>query len=139
MIHTDCIFCKIIAGRADAHRVFEDQHTLAFMDLYPAADGHTLVIPKQHFVTLFDIDDQHVAAVARSARRIAAAMRTVWAPDGLTASQANGRAAGQTVGHYHVHLIPRADGQRMQWHGQAAASADDLAARASVLREALEV
>lgn len=137
MNHDNCIFCRIIAGRAEAHRVLEDQHTLAFMDLFPAAEGHALVIPKQHFVTLFDIDDEYVSAVARSARRVAAAMRAAWAPDGLTASQANGRAAGQTVGHYHVHLIPRMEGQRMQWHGSAAADPAELAARASELRDAL--
>ena len=97
MSSDDCIFCKIIAGEASAYRVYEDEHTLAFMDVFPATDGHVLVVPKRHAENIFELEPEEVAAVARSAQTIAKAIRKVWAPDGLSVSQANGAAAGQTA------------------------------------------
>ena len=137
MSSDDCIFCKIIAGEASAYRVYEDEHTLAFMDVFPATDGHVLVVPKRHAENIFELEPEEVAAVARRAQTIAKAIRKVWAPDGLTVSQANGAAAGQTVGHYHVHLIPRREGQPRRGHGDRAADPEQLAQLARELSEAL--
>ena len=114
----DCIFCRIIAGEMPCHRVMETDKVLSIMDIFPASDGHTLVIPKRHFESVYDIETEDMQAVALAARRIAAAIRAELAPDGMTVTQANGAAAGQTVMHYHVHLIPRTAGERMRFHGQ---------------------
>jgi histidine triad (HIT) family protein len=119
-MHTreDCIFCQIAAGRAPAFRVAEDERALAFMDLFPASDGHVLVIPKGHAENVFEMEDPPMRAAAALSRRVARAMRAALAPDGLAVYQANGAAAGQTVWHYHLHLIPRRMGDPLTLHGR---------------------
>jgi histidine triad (HIT) family protein len=104
---SDCIFCAIVAGLAPAARVFDDDDCLAFMDIQPLARGHVLVIPKRHAENLFDLEADEAAAVARTAKQLAHALRTVLEPEGLRLFQLNGAAAGQTVFHYHMHLLPR--------------------------------
>lgn len=121
-----CIFCRIVCDEAPSVRVHEDELTLAFMDLFPVADAHTLVIPKAHCENLFEIGEREVAAVAATARRVARAIREFRRPDGLAVYQANGAAAGQTVFHYHTHLIPRMQGEPMTFHGRAQAEAARL-------------
>jgi len=113
----DCVFCKIIAGQIPATRVFEDEHTLAFMDLGQVNPGHVLVAVKKHAANLFELDDVQAAAVARASTRVARAIRDAFGPAGLSVYQANGKVAGQTVFHYHVHLLPRheADGMELIW------------------------
>ena len=103
----DCVFCRIVAGEAPSHRVFEDEETVAFMDINPATDGHCLVIPRHHAPDVWTLPEEAGTAVWRSVRRVAHALRDAIAPDGLNVLQSNGRAALQTVFHYHVHLIPR--------------------------------
>ena len=114
---SDCIFCRIIAGQIPSTRVFEDEHTLAFMDIGHVNPGHTLVTVKKHADSLYALDDVQAAAVARTSTRVARAIRDAFAPAGLSVYQANGKAAGQTVFHYHVHLLPRheADGMELTW------------------------
>ena len=114
---SDCVFCKIVAGQIPSTRVHEDEHTLAFMDLGQVNPGHVLVAVKKHAANLFELDDVQAAAVARSCTRVAKAIRDAFAPAGLSVYQANGKAAGQTVFHYHVHLLPRheADGMELTW------------------------
>jgi histidine triad (HIT) family protein len=129
----DCIFCAIVAGTAHAHRVAEDEHVLAFMDLFPVAEGHALVIPKAHAENIFEIDDASVRAEAALTRRLALAIRQELAPDGLAIYQANGAAALQTVFHYHTHLIPRSAGDTMGFHGRAQGKPEELAAMANRL------
>jgi histidine triad (HIT) family protein len=135
-----CIFCKIVAREAPAHIVYEDATTLAFLDLFPAAEGHLLVIPKRHVINLLDSDDGDLAAIGPLTRRLAQAQRRALAPDGIGVFQLNGAAAGQTVFHYHVHLIPRREGEAMTLHGRVQGDATrlaDVAARlAKALREA---
>ena len=113
----DCVFCKIVAGQIPSTRVHEDEHTLAFMDLGQVNPGHVLVAVKKHAANLFELDDVQAAAVGRSCTRVARAIRDAFAPAGLSVYQANGKAAGQTVFHYHVHLLPRheADGMELTW------------------------
>ncbi|MDW8065672.1 MAG: HIT family protein [Anaerolineae bacterium] len=110
-----CVFCAIVARQQPAEVVYEDEQTMAFMDIQPANPGHTLVIPKRHAATIFDIDEEDAAAVMRTAVRVARAIRKALAPDGLNLVQSNGRAGGQEIFHLHVHVIPRwvGDGLRL--------------------------
>lgn len=110
-----CIFCAIAAHQQPAEIVYEDERTMAFLDINPANPGHTLVIPKRHAATLFEIDEEDAAAVMRTAVRVARAIRAALAPDGLNLVQSNGRAGGQEIFHLHVHVIPRwvGDGLRL--------------------------
>src|SRR5258705_9933571 len=100
----DCIFCRIVRGEAPAHRVCEDERTLAFMDIFPVTDGHTLVITKDHFENVFEADEDALAAIARTSHRVAAAIKSELAPDGLMVFQLNGQAARQAVFLSHMHL-----------------------------------
>ena len=128
-----CIFCQIAAGARDCHKVMETDDVMGFMDIFPAAHGHTLVIPKTHSASVYDIPEPAMRAVAAAVRRVAAALRAELEPDGLTITQANGAAAGQTVMHYHVHLIPRTSGERMRFHGAGEGDPARLAALAAAL------
>jgi histidine triad (HIT) family protein len=102
-----CIFCEIVAGEAPSTKVYEDDRTLAFMDINPATDGHTLVIPKAHARDLFDLTDEDADAMFRSVRRVAAAVKDAFQVGGVNLVQANGAVAFQTVFHVHVHVVPR--------------------------------
>lgn len=110
---SDCIFCRIVARQIPATVVHEDEHTLAFMDLGQVNPGHVLVAVKKHAENLYALDDAQAGAVLRAAAQVARAIRDAFAPQGLSVYQANGKAAGQTVFHYHVHLVPRHDGDGM--------------------------
>jgi len=114
---SDCVFCRIVAGQIHSTKVHEDEQTLAFMDLGQINPGHVLVAVKKHVANLYELDDVQAAAVAGASTRIARAIRDAFAPAGLSVYQANGRAAGQTVFHYHVHLLPRheSDGMELTW------------------------
>ena len=113
----DCIFCKIVAGAVPCFKLFEDDETLAFMDINPVHDGHCLVIPKAHFPTVFDIAPEAFAATARTTGRVAKAVNQAIRPDGLSLIQANGPGAAQSVGHFHLHVLPRRlnDGIAINW------------------------
>ncbi len=132
-----CIFCRIVAGDAPAHRVYEDDEVLVFMDIRPVSRGHTLIIPKEHFENLFEATEDAMAAVARTSVRIANAIKAVFEPDGVFVAQTNGAAAGQTVFHYHLHLIPRWHGGNLRLHGRIEATAAELGILARRLRDAL--
>jgi len=113
----DCVFCRIVAGQIPSTRVYEDGLTLAFMDIGQVNPGHVLVAIKPHAENLYALDDSQAAAVQRTTARVARAIRDAFAPAGLSVYQANGKAAGQTVFHYHVHLVPRyeGDGMALSW------------------------
>ena len=132
----DCIFCSIVAGDAPAHRVYEDERVLIFMDLFPAHAGHTLIIPKRHGENLFEVAPEDLDAVIRQSKALAEALRTVLEPDGIAVIQLNGAAAGQTVFHYHMHLIPRAHGDPMTMHTRVPGDSDELADTAEKLATA---
>jgi len=132
----DCIFCSIVAGDAPAHRVYEDERVLIFMDLFPAHAGHTLIIPKRHGENLFEVAPEDLDAVIRQSKALAEALRTVLRPDGIAVVQLNGAAAGQTVFHYHMHLIPRMEGEPFGVHGKKRAADDVLTDHAARLAAA---
>ena len=134
----NCIFCRIVAGTARSHPVWDDADTLAFMDLNPLASGHVLVIPKPHWENLFETPAPALNAVMDTAKRVAQAIRASIAPPGLGVYQVNGRAAGQTVFHYHVHLIPRYEGVSLELHGRRRADRDELDRVAAQIRGRLD-
>jgi histidine triad (HIT) family protein len=108
-----CVFCAIAAQQAEASIVFEDDVTMAFMDLRQMSSGHVLVVPKTHVPDIFSIDDVTGAAVMRTVVRVARAVRDALHPDGLNIWQSNGAAAGQEVPHVHFHVLPRAHDDEM--------------------------
>ena len=114
MASDNCIFCKIVAGDAPAAKVYEDEHTLAFMDIGQVNPGHVLVAVKPHVENIFGLDDALAGALFRSATRVSKAIRAAFQPHGLSVYQANGPASGQTVFHLHMHLVPRWDGDGME-------------------------
>jgi histidine triad (HIT) family protein len=114
---TDCVFCKIRDGQIPSLKVYEDERTLAIMDINPLNTGHCLVLTKAHAATLFEADVADLQAAIAAAQRVALAIREGLKPDGLNMLQANGAAAFQSVPHYHLHLIPRwtNDGKGFDW------------------------
>jgi histidine triad (HIT) family protein len=128
-LDADCIFCRIIRREVPSFRVFEDDRTLAFMDIHPANPGHVLVIPKLHSESLFALDPDDLTATVLLAQRVAQAVQKALQPYGLNIVQANGPGAAQSVPHFHWHVLPRAedDGLLMNWplqSGDMAAIAD---------------
>jgi histidine triad (HIT) family protein len=110
-----CIFCAIIAGTASAHRVYEDDDVLAFMDIRPFSEGHTLTIPKVHASGLDELDPAIGGKTFQVAQRIALALRRSDLPvDGVNLMLADGAAAMQTVFHVHIHAVPRRDGDKLR-------------------------
>jgi len=115
----DNIFAKIIRGDLPAAKVYEDAHVLAFMDVFPQARGHTLVVSKKsHARNLLDVEPDVLSHVILDVQRVAKAMKAALKPDGIVMTQFNGADAGQTVFHLHFHLIPRHAGQPLRPHGE---------------------
>jgi histidine triad (HIT) family protein len=131
------IFAKIIRGEAPAHKIYEDEHTLAFMDLMPQAEGHTLVIPKSAAVDLVDIDPIALSKTILTTQHIAKAVKQAFDADGIMIAQLSGRAAGQSVFHLHFHILPRHGGMDFQLHAQTVAPTEQLEANAEKIRKVL--
>ena len=132
------IFAKILRGEAPCFRVYEDDHTLAFMDIMPQAEGHTLVIPKEPAENIFDLSPDGAAALIRTTKRVAAAVRKVTGAPGVMLAQLNGQAAGQTVFHIHFHIIPRSGGIDLALHASDKADFTALKALAGRIADAIE-
>jgi histidine triad (HIT) family protein len=134
----DCIFCKIVVGQMPCFKLLKDDNTLAFMDIYPANDGHCLVIAKEHYPTLFDISDEVLAAVSCSVSKVARAVNQTLSPNGLNLVQANGPGAQQSVAHFHVHVLPRQTGDdlKLNW-GAKPGDPETIAALAEKIRSRL--
>jgi histidine triad (HIT) family protein len=133
----NCVFCKIVRRQIPADKVHEDELTMTFMDINPASEGHTLLIAREHFETLLDIDETTLAAVALTSRRIARAIQKALQPDGMRIGQFNGAAAGQTVFHYHLHIIPVRAGQQVGSHGRGPGNREEIRQVAEKIRAAL--
>jgi histidine triad (HIT) family protein len=114
---TSCVFCRIVAKEIAAAVVFEDEQSIAFMDAGQVNPGHVLVAAKGHAENLYELNDTQAAALLTAAARVARAIRAAFNPPGLSVYQANGKAAWQTVFHYHMHLLPRHenDGMALTW------------------------
>lgn len=128
-----CVFCRIARKALPASLVFEDELTMAFMDIGSVNPGHLLVACKPHVDNVYGLDDALASAVFRTCARVARALREVLGPEGLSVYQANGPAAGQTVFHFHMHLVPRhaGDAMALAWpvRNPPRAELDELAAR----------
>ncbi len=113
----DCVFCKIRDGQVPSVKIYDDERTFAIMDINPLNEGHVLVIPKAHAATIYEITEDDLGRSAIVAKRIARAVQQELQPDGLNLLQANGAAAFQSVPHFHLHLIPRwnGDGKGFDW------------------------
>jgi len=107
MSHQDCIFCKIISGSIPSFQVYSDDKVVAFLDIFPVAKGHTLVVPRSHGETLDQLSPEDAAAVMKAAQKIAKAVLKLEGVTGYNLLQNNGHAAGQIVMHSHLHIIPR--------------------------------
>lgn len=103
----DCIFCKIAAGEIPSRKIYEDKDLIAIMDLNPTSKGHSLIIPKEHCTNIYDIDEDIAAKVMKTAKKLATKMTVALNCDGFNLLQNNGETAGQTMFHFHMHLIPR--------------------------------
>ncbi len=130
----DCIFCKIAAGELPATIVGEDERTISFMDISPATRGHALVIPREHSPDLLTIEREDLTAVALAAQRLAGRIEQRLGADGVNLLNSCGAVAFQTVFHFHVHVIPRYEGDslRLPWV-PAAGDAEEIAAAAQEL------
>jgi histidine triad (HIT) family protein len=130
----DCLFCRIVAGEIPATIVAEDERTIAFMDINPATRGHALVIPREHAADVYAIDPADLQAVAVAAQRLARRARERLGANGVNLLNSNGAAAWQTVFHFHLHVIPRYEGDplRLPWD-PAPGDPDEIAAAAARL------
>ena len=127
MVNENCIFCKIANGEIPSRTLYEDSDFRAILDLGPATKGHCLILPKNHAANLFELPTEDAQKILVVARNLAAVMKEKLAFDGMNLVQNNGEAAGQTVNHFHLHMIPRyaGDGQNINWV-PGAPSAEEL-------------
>ncbi len=133
----DNIFAKILRGELPKVSVYEDEHTLAFMDIMPSTDGHTLVIPKEAAENILDLSPEGAAQLIQTTQKVARAVKTALASPGVMLVQLNGAAAGQSVPHIHFHVLPRAHGLDLKLHGRAMVDAKVLEPIAAKIRAAL--
>jgi histidine triad (HIT) family protein len=141
-VEDDCIFCQILSGEAPCHAVHETRYTKTFLDVFPAAPGHCLIVTKQHFTDIFEATPEAIGMVGHVSTLIAHTVREELQCDGVGVFQLNGAAAGQTVFHYHMHVIPRIQGQDQSIHSRVAGDPAELelmAARLSARAQSLEV
>jgi histidine triad (HIT) family protein len=131
----DCLFCKIVAGEIPSTRIDEDERTIAFMDINPATRGHALVIPRRHAASLLEIEADDLAATMAAAQRLARTVVERLGADGVNLINSCGSAAWQTVFHFHIHVIPRYEGDpmRLPWT-PSPGDPDEIDAAADVLR-----
>ncbi|PQV43119.1 HIT family protein [Methanohalophilus euhalobius] len=103
----DCLFCRIVNEEIPSHKVYEDEHAYAFLDIYPTSRGHTVVLPKEHITSFLEMSEEKTAELFASVNRIAKKVIAVTEAPGVNIGINNGLVAGQTVPHVHVHIIPR--------------------------------
>ena len=108
-----CIFCKIVRKQAPASVIYEDETVMAFLDIRPLNLGHTLVIPKAHYVDIFDLPENQLSQVHKVAKQVSFAVKRATNADGISIIQQSGKAAGQDIFHLHVHVVPRFEGQKL--------------------------
>ncbi|HEY5806936.1 MAG TPA: HIT family protein [Povalibacter sp.] len=138
MYDTNNIFARILRGEIPAFNVYENEHTLAFMDVMPQSPGHTLVIPKTNARNFFDIDPAALAELIKATQHVARGVQAAFQPDGMRIIQFNEPAAGQTVFHIHFHIVPCYEGQELRTHSREMADKAVLAEHAERVRAALK-
>lgn len=135
----DCIFCKIVAGEIPSSRVYEDDRSLAIMDIMPLSRGHLLVIPKEHYGTVVEIDPEFYGHLCGVISKISRAVQAAIGPDGMTVLQLNGKASDQVVPHLHIHLVPRwaGDGLTISAWKPVMGNKEEIAAAAEAIKARL--
>lgn len=134
----DCLFCKIIHGEIPSEKIYEDEHTYAFLDIHPINKGHTLVIPKMHAENIHDISSENFCTLMETVRNLTPIVKDAVRADGINIGINNGHAAGQLVFHAHVHIIPRfTDDGFLHWHG-APPTEGELPAVATQIRNSIK-
>jgi histidine triad (HIT) family protein len=133
----DNIFAKILRGELPAHTVWENEHCLAFLDVMPQSDGHTLVLPKSPAENLFDLDPDAARELIVGVQHVARGVQAAFNPDGIRLQQFNGPVAGQSVFHIHMHIVPCYEDTPMRGHGRDVETAETLERHAAMVREAL--
>ena len=131
------VFAQILDNTLPSEQVFEDDHTLVIMDIMPATKGHVLVIPKAQAENIYDMDNEYLGAVGSTTKKIATAIKAALNPSGVIVKQFNGSDAGQTVFHYHVHIIPVYPNKRIGEHGTNIADPEKLASVADLIRASI--
>lgn len=136
---TNCLFCKIVSGELPCHKIYENENILAFLDINPLNMGHALIIPKEHYETIFDMNEGLSGEIMKAGWKVANVVKEVLVPDGMNLLQSNYKAANQIVPHFHLHIIPRfeEDGLRMADWKLVPAENEQLTKIADQLREML--
>jgi histidine triad (HIT) family protein len=133
-----CIFCRIAQKRVPAHLVYEDEKAMAFLDIRPLSEEHTLIIPKLHYETIFDIPEEPLMHIHGVTKRVALAVKKATQADGISIMQQNGKAAGQEILHLHVHIIPRREDPKLPKFSETSeASKEKLSQTAAKIRRRL--
>jgi histidine triad (HIT) family protein len=132
------VFAKVLRGELPSHTIYEDEDTLAFLDIMPRSDGHALVITKEEARDLFDVSPEALAKLMAVVQKLAPKIKDAMGADGVLIAQFNGAAAGQTVFHLHVHIIPRKEGVELKPHAGKMADKAALAVTAEKIRKKLE-
>jgi histidine triad (HIT) family protein len=131
------VFAKVLRGELPSHKIYEDEDTFALLDIMPRSDGHALVITKEEARDLFDVSPQALATLMAVVQKLAPVIQDAMGADGVLIAQFNGAAAGQTVFHLHVHIIPRKEGVELKPHAGKMADQAQLAATAEKIRKKL--
>jgi histidine triad (HIT) family protein len=131
----ECVFCQILNDTAPCYQVHETRYTKTFLDIFPAAPGHCLIVTKQHFCDIFDAPPDAIGMVGHVSTLIAHTVREELKCDGVGIFQLNGAAAGQTVFHYHMHVVPRTVGEELNIHSRVPGNPAELEAMAARLSE----
>jgi histidine triad (HIT) family protein len=134
----DNIFAKILRGDIASHKIYEDEGTLAFLDIMPRTEGHALVVTKEKARDLFDVSSKALVKLMAVVQKLAPKIKDAMGAEGVLVQQFNGTAAGQTVFHLHVHIIPRKEGEALKPHAGRMEDQAKLAATAEKIRKALE-
>jgi histidine triad (HIT) family protein len=113
MFNEGCIFCKIVRKQAPISEIYEDEIVTSFLDIRPLNLGHALVIPKAHYIDIFDVPEKELATVHKVAKIVSFAIKKATGADGISIIQQNGKAAGQDIFHFHVHVVPRFEAQKL--------------------------
>lgn len=137
---TDCIFCRIVKGTSPAEIIYEDEHTMAFLDITPDRPGHTLVVSKTHTKDLLETSDVDLGHMMTTVKKIAPAIVEGVKAQGFNVGMNNGAAAGQIINHAHIHIIPRSQGDGLEmWSGESYETDDEMRACADDIRSVLAV
>lgn len=134
----DCIFCKIISGEIPSHKIYEDDWTVAFLDIAPSSYGHTLVIPKDHFENIYTLPDESLARLTLTAKKVSIALKHALECAGINLIMNNEKGAEQTIFHAHINIVPRKENDGLKLFPNGKASKEELADLAEKIKESIK-